>query len=95
MKAIIEGADGKVEVEAVATETPGLIITDVLLWDSTVEYGITHEASGLAIGPALNTKKEARRMVRALGKVADWTLSTEELRAIPGLSDRVAEALGW
>jgi len=95
VKAIIEGADGKVEVEATATETPGLIITDVLLWDGKTEYGITHEASGRGVGPALETKKEAQRMVKALGKVADWTLSTEELRAIPGLSDRVAEALGW
>lgn len=48
---------------------------------------------GLVIGPLLGTEKEISRMVKALGKLTDWTQSAAELTDTAGLNQRVADVV--
>jgi len=93
MKITIEGKSGKVEVDAIETDTPGLVIADTPLWTGKIEYSVTHQASGLAIGPSVKTKKQAKRIVRELDGLTDWTQSDEELKGVAGLNQRVKDVL--
>lgn len=93
MKTTIESIKGKVEVKAVETDTPGLVITDTPMLSGKTKFTITHQSSGLAIGPAFKTVKQATRLVRALDGLTDWTQSDAELSDVPGLQQRAADAV--
>ena len=92
MKITIETNYGKVKSEARETKTPGLVIVDTPVLGG-IRFRVTHHASGLAIGPLLGTEKEISRMVKALGKLTDWTQSAAELTGTTGLNQRVADVV--
>ena len=93
MKITIEAKNGKVELEATETKAPGLIIADMPLNGGGIKFRVTHQASGLAIGPLLGTRTRALLMVKVLGELADWTQSAAELAGETGLNEHVADVV--
>jgi hypothetical protein len=79
-----------VEVPAAPTPVPGLYVNA----SPTGRGGwcVTHAASGGALAISENPE-HALGVAITLGGLADWTLPGAELRAIPGLGERVFDVV--
>jgi len=93
MKIEIETTTGRHEVEAITTDTPGLVITHQPRGRDTLSYSVTHQSSGQGIGLSVSTEQEARQIAAILDGLTDWTQSAAELQGDAGLKRRVADAL--
>jgi len=93
MKIEIDNIEGKQEVEAIETDTPGLVIAIKPCGRNALSYSVTHQDSGMGFGLSVDTEQEARRIVELLDGLADWTQSAAELQAEKGLNRRVIDAL--
>jgi hypothetical protein len=76
---------GPVEAELVA---PGLAIHRALSGEG---WTLTHVSSGLAAMWSIPTLRQAYQIAQGIAGIADWTLPSSELTALPGLFARNGE----
>jgi hypothetical protein len=68
------------------TGTPGIVVHEAI---NHYGWSVSHEKTGKRIGDYCNTRREAFQFAIQLRDLADWTLSSKQLKAVSGLGLRV------